>query len=83
MEAMNAARASGGSIFDVLDRKPAIDSLSTEGARSELKGDLSLKDVHFTYPARLDVKVFHKFRFLFLVISICILFKATLYDIKR
>ncbi|XP_063831950.1 multidrug resistance protein homolog 49 [Ostrinia nubilalis] len=57
MEAINAARASGGSIFAVLDRKPAIDSLSTEGLRPELTGDLELKNVFFKYPARPDVQV--------------------------
>ncbi|KAL0879462.1 hypothetical protein ABMA27_003213 [Loxostege sticticalis] len=57
MEAINAARASGGSIFAVLDRKPVIDSLSTEGLRPELTGDLELKNVFFKYPARPDVQV--------------------------
>ncbi|RVE52406.1 hypothetical protein evm_002800 [Chilo suppressalis] len=57
MEAINAARASGGSIFAVLDRQPDIDSLSTAGTRPEINGDLALKNVHFTYPAREDVKV--------------------------
>ncbi|CAK1542634.1 unnamed protein product [Leptosia nina] len=57
LEALANARASAGSIFAVLDRKPTIDSLSTEGSRPELSGDLELKDVHFKYPARADVKV--------------------------
>ncbi|KAL4713463.1 hypothetical protein ACJJTC_010448 [Scirpophaga incertulas] len=57
MEAMNAARASGGCIFTVLDRKPTIDSLSNEGQYPDLNGELALKDVHFSYPARADVKV--------------------------
>ncbi|XP_026751767.1 multidrug resistance protein homolog 49-like isoform X2 [Galleria mellonella] len=57
MEAMTSARASAGAIFAVLDRKPAIDSLSTEGDKPELTGDLELKDVYFKYPARPDVQV--------------------------
>ncbi|XP_061717365.1 multidrug resistance protein homolog 49-like [Cydia pomonella] len=57
LEAISSARSSAGSIFEVLDRKPAIDSLSTEGERPELGGDLELKDVHFRYPARSDVSV--------------------------
>ncbi|VVC86460.1 unnamed protein product [Leptidea sinapis] len=47
LEAMANARASAGSIFAVMDRKPQIDSLSTEGARPELTGDLQLKNVYF------------------------------------
>ncbi|VVC86458.1 unnamed protein product [Leptidea sinapis] len=57
LEAMANARASAGSIFAVMDRKPQIDSLSTEGARPELTGDLQLKNVYFKYPARPDVQV--------------------------
>lgn len=57
MEAMNAARASGGAIFSVLDRKPVIDSMSTEGSKPEITGDLEFKDVYFRYPARSDVQV--------------------------
>ncbi|CAG4976005.1 unnamed protein product [Colias eurytheme] len=57
LEAMACARASAASIFAVLDRKPRIDSLSTEGTRPELNGDLELKDVYFKYPARPDVQV--------------------------
>lgn len=58
LEAMANARASAGSIFAVLDRKPAIDSLSTEGSRPELNGDLELNNVYFKYPARADVQVY-------------------------
>ncbi|KPJ05317.1 Multidrug resistance protein-like 49 [Papilio xuthus] len=57
IEAMASARASAGAIFRVIDRKPVIDSLSTEGSKPELDGDLELKDVYFRYPARPDVQV--------------------------
>ncbi|CAH2087972.1 unnamed protein product [Euphydryas editha] len=57
LEAIASARASAGAIFAVLDRKPNIDSLSQEGSKPVLDGDLELKDVHFKYPARPDVKV--------------------------
>ncbi|XP_059046777.1 multidrug resistance protein homolog 49-like isoform X2 [Achroia grisella] len=57
MEAITSARASAGAIFSVLDRKPVIDSLSNEGDKPELTGDLELKDVYFKYPARPDVQV--------------------------
>ncbi|KAG6454144.1 hypothetical protein O3G_MSEX008540 [Manduca sexta] len=59
MEAIANARASGAAIFAVIDRSPAIDSLSTEGSKPELNGDLELKDVFFRYPAREDVQVLH------------------------
>lgn len=57
MEAIANARASGAAIFAVIDRRPNIDSLSTEGTQPELVGDLELKDVFFKYPARDDVQV--------------------------
>ncbi|XP_072945637.1 multidrug resistance protein homolog 49 [Epargyreus clarus] len=57
LEAMASARASAGAIFAVLDRKPAIDSLSKEGQTPELDGNLKLSNVYFRYPARPDVQV--------------------------
>ncbi|CAH0719110.1 unnamed protein product, partial [Brenthis ino] len=57
LEAVACARASAGAIFAVLDRKPVIDSLSLEGSKPVLEGDLELKDVYFRYPARPDVQV--------------------------
>lgn len=57
LEAMASARASAGAIFAVIDRKPAIDSLSEEGSKPELDGNMELKHVCFRYPARPDVQV--------------------------
>ena len=57
LEAIACARASAGAIFAVLDRKPAIDSMSKEGSKPVLEGDMELKDVYFRYPARPDVQV--------------------------
>ncbi|XP_021208843.2 multidrug resistance protein homolog 49 isoform X1 [Bombyx mori] len=57
LEAIANARASAASVYAVIDRKPTIDSLSTEGAKPEFKGDLELEDVVFRYPARADVQV--------------------------
>ncbi len=39
-------------VFDVIDRKPAVDSLSTEGVRRDepLNGDIEFQDVTFSYP---------------------------------
>ncbi|XP_026331957.1 multidrug resistance protein homolog 49-like isoform X2 [Hyposmocoma kahamanoa] len=57
LEAISCARASAGVIYGVLDRKPEIDSLGTEGSRPEISGDIELHDVYFRYPARPDVQV--------------------------
>ncbi|CAG9128715.1 unnamed protein product [Plutella xylostella] len=57
LETMANARASAAAIYTVLDRKPDIDSLSTEGSRPELHGDIEFKNVNFRYPARADVQV--------------------------
>ncbi|KJE88541.1 multidrug resistance protein 1a [Capsaspora owczarzaki ATCC 30864] len=45
-------------VFKVIDRVPPIDSESTEGAKpSTVKGDISLRDVHFHYATRAEVKI--------------------------
>ncbi|KAJ2945157.1 hypothetical protein O0L34_g9220 [Tuta absoluta] len=61
MEAIANARASAASVFEVLDRKPEIDSLSEEGAKPALVGDMEFENVTFSYPARPDVKVLNSF----------------------
>lgn len=58
LEAFAVGRGSAAAIFQVLDRIPLIDSLSTEGKKlSGVRGDIEFKNVHFRYPARRDVKV--------------------------
>ncbi|KAK0086065.1 hypothetical protein PV325_003921 [Microctonus aethiopoides] len=58
LEAFAVARGSAAAIFQILDRVPVIDSLSTEGQKlKSVNGDIEFKDVHFKYPARKDVKV--------------------------
>lgn len=57
LEAISCARASAGVIYGVLDRKPEIDSLGTDGSRPNIDGDIELHDVYFSYPARPDVQV--------------------------
>ena len=45
-------------IFQIIDRKSKIDSLSPAGLKPDtFKADISFKDVEFTYPARPDAKV--------------------------
>ncbi|XP_034938105.1 multidrug resistance protein homolog 49-like isoform X2 [Chelonus insularis] len=58
LEAFAIARGSAAAIFQVLDRVPTIDSLSTEGQKLKtVNGEIEFKDVHFKYPARKDVKI--------------------------
>uniref|UniRef100_A0A0N4Z7Z6 ABC-type xenobiotic transporter n=1 Tax=Parastrongyloides trichosuri TaxID=131310 RepID=A0A0N4Z7Z6_PARTI len=44
------ARLSAGLIFNMLLIKPKINSLSDDGRRTKLKGDIELKNVAFNYP---------------------------------
>ncbi|XP_019418125.1 PREDICTED: ABC transporter B family member 9-like [Lupinus angustifolius] len=54
----NKAKESAASIFDILDRKPEIDSSSTEGTTLEtVTGDIELQHVSFKYPTRPDIQI--------------------------
>jgi len=55
---MNIGRGAAFEIFQIIERKSKIDTLSPAGLKPEsFKGDLSFKDVKFTYPTRPDAKV--------------------------
>jgi len=52
------ARGSAAAVFNVIDRVPSIDSLSTEGRRLDsVNGEIEFRNIAFRYPARKDVKV--------------------------
>ncbi|CAL0301273.1 unnamed protein product [Lupinus luteus] len=54
----NKAKESAASIFEILDRKPAIDSSSSEGTTLEtVVGNIELQHVSFKYPTRPDIQV--------------------------
>ncbi|KAE9594563.1 hypothetical protein Lal_00037416 [Lupinus albus] len=54
----NKAKESAASIFEILDRKPVIDSSSTEGTTLEtVAGDIELQHVSFKYPTRPDIQI--------------------------
>ncbi|XP_044861608.1 ATP-dependent translocase ABCB1-like [Mauremys mutica] len=52
------AKVSAQRIFQLLDRKPLIDSYSEEGIKlSKFNGNIEFKDIHFVYPTRPEVQV--------------------------
>lgn len=58
MEYFAAAKAAAYKIFEIIDRVPDIDSMSNEGFKPEqVKGEITFKNVEFTYPSRTDVQV--------------------------
>ncbi|KAF5207322.1 Abc transporter b family member [Thalictrum thalictroides] len=55
----NKAKDSAASIFEILDRKPKIDSNSDVGATlSSVTGDINLHHISFRYHMRPDVQIF-------------------------
>ncbi|XP_019168033.1 PREDICTED: ABC transporter B family member 9-like [Ipomoea nil] len=56
---LNKAKDSAASIFDILDRKPKIDSSSEQGTTlTKVLGDIELQHVAFKYPTRPDIQIF-------------------------
>ncbi|NXF17580.1 MDR1 protein, partial [Rhodinocichla rosea] len=52
------ARMSAQRIFQLLDRKPLIDSYSDQGEKlSHFEGNIEFRNVHFVYPTRPEVQV--------------------------
>ncbi|KAI6235217.1 P-glycoprotein-9 [Aphelenchoides besseyi] len=54
---IGTALGTAASIYEVIDRKPEIDSYSTEGVKPELSGRIKFQNVKFEYPSRPDVTV--------------------------
>ncbi|KAH9313089.1 hypothetical protein KI387_028124, partial [Taxus chinensis] len=62
LNAFSAGRAAAYKMFETIDRKPVIDVFDKSGlVLEDIQGDIELKDVRFTYPARPDVQVFSGF----------------------
>ncbi|XP_009569142.2 ATP-dependent translocase ABCB1 isoform X2 [Cuculus canorus] len=52
------AKISAQRIFQLLDRKPLIDSYSEEGEKlSNFEGNIEFRNIHFIYPTRPEVQV--------------------------
>lgn len=58
MEAFATAKGSAKAIYDIINRRPLIDSMGTQGLKPKtIVGDIEFRDVFFDYPARRNVKV--------------------------
>ncbi|CAH9146833.1 unnamed protein product [Cuscuta epithymum] len=56
---LNKAKDSAASIFDILDRRPKIDSSSDQGETLPVvRGDIELRHVSFKYPTRPNIQIF-------------------------
>ncbi|KAJ2954416.1 hypothetical protein O0L34_g2683 [Tuta absoluta] len=61
-EVFAAARGAAAGIFQLIERKPSIDSLQKTGiAPRKVLGEIVLEDVYFNYPSRPDVQVLKGF----------------------
>ncbi|KAJ6343826.1 hypothetical protein OIU76_005552 [Salix suchowensis] len=57
-----AGQAAAYKMFETINRKPEIDSSDTRGKiLDDISGDVELRDVYFTYPARPDEQIFAGF----------------------
>ena len=56
------AQQAAASVFELIDRKPAIDATSEDGLKPEtVRGDIELRNVDFVYPNRPNVQIFKDF----------------------
>ena len=62
MSAFAAGQAAAYKMFETINRKPTIDAGDESGIVLEnMKGDIELKDIYFSYPARPDHQIFNGF----------------------
>ncbi|KAH0853355.1 LOW QUALITY PROTEIN: hypothetical protein HID58_093267, partial [Brassica napus] len=60
--AFSAGQSAAYKMFETIERKPLIDAYDLKGKILEdIRGDIELKDVHFSYPARPDEDIFDGF----------------------
>ncbi|KAK0582916.1 hypothetical protein LWI29_031058 [Acer saccharum] len=62
LSAFAAGQAAAFKMFETINRKPEIDAYDTTGKiLDDIKGDIELRDVYFSYPARPDEQIFSGF----------------------
>ena len=62
LSAFAAGQAAAFKMFETINRKPEIDSYETRGKiLDNIRGDIELRDVYFSYPARPNEKIFNGF----------------------
>lgn len=62
MSAFAAGRAAAFKMFETINRRPDIDPYDTRGKKlDDIQGDIELRDVSFSYPARPDEQIFSGF----------------------
>ncbi|CAH2039117.1 unnamed protein product [Thlaspi arvense] len=62
LTAFAAGQAAAYKMFETIKRKPLIDAYDLNGkVLEDIRGDIELKDVHFSYPARPDEEIFDGF----------------------
>jgi ATP-binding cassette subfamily B (MDR/TAP) protein 1 len=62
LSAFGAGRAAAYKMFETIERKPDIDAFDNSGkVLDDIRGDIELKDVYFSYPTRMDEQIFNGF----------------------
>ncbi|XP_050237873.1 ABC transporter B family member 4-like [Mercurialis annua] len=62
LSAFAAGQAAAYKMFETIKRKPEIDAYSTNGrVLDNIRGDIELRNVYFSYPARPDEEIFSGF----------------------
>ncbi|XP_031111349.1 ABC transporter B family member 4-like [Ipomoea triloba] len=63
MSAFAAGQAAAFKMFETINRKPCVDAYDTNGKilDDDIRGDVELRDIYFSYPARPDEQIFSGF----------------------
>jgi ATP-binding cassette subfamily B (MDR/TAP) protein 1 len=62
MSVFAAGQAAAFKMFETINRKPKIDAYDSNGRElNDIRGDIELRDVYFSYPARPEEQIFSGF----------------------